>query len=431
MARAEKFRFSHERKTESAHRYVAAAHEAGVLMNRSQSGNGRSVVVEGRPLRNFGSCSYLGLELRPELREAAHRAIDEFGTQFSFSRAYLECPLYSELETALEAMTGRHVLVAASTTLGHMAALPTLVKDKDIILVDQFAHASLHTAIHLLPNVPLEILRHNQMDQLETRLRDTAPSGGNLWYIADGLYSMLGDYAPFDSLVDLLARYPHLRLYIDDAHATSWLGKHGRGSALDHFAGDERVVVALSLNKAFSAAGGALVLPTEAAKVRIRRCGGPMLFSGPIQPPMLGVAVASAQLHLSEGFPAIQAELAERIDHAVAAIERVGLEVVGHERSPIFQAQCDSPRVAFAANRLVMDRGFYCSTCVFPAVPMNRPGLRFTVSRHNTLEDIDAFVVALEASIREAIEQVAQNEDSAQAAASPASGLSEPARLAV
>jgi 7-keto-8-aminopelargonate synthetase-like enzyme len=66
-----------------------------------------------------------------------------------------------------------------------------------------------------------------------------------VWYIEDGLYSMLGDFAPFDELKQLLDKHPKLRLYIDDAHSTSWLGQHGRGVALEHSARDERVVVAL------------------------------------------------------------------------------------------------------------------------------------------------------------------------------------------
>src|SRR5689334_24587591 len=100
----------------------------------------------------------MALEARSELREAAHAAIDEYGTQFHFSRAYLQCPLYLELEGLLEQITGRPVLVAASTSFAHMSALPVLIKDTDHIIIDQFAHASLHTAVQLLPNVPLEIL---------------------------------------------------------------------------------------------------------------------------------------------------------------------------------------------------------------------------------------------------------------------------------
>jgi 7-keto-8-aminopelargonate synthetase-like enzyme len=211
---------------------------------------------------------------------------------------------------------------------------------------------------------------------------------------------MLGDFAPFEALRSLLDQHPHLRLYIDDAHSTSWVGARGRGLALEHFCDDERVVVALSLNKAFSAAGGALALPDRKVGTRIRRCGGPMLFSGPIQPPMLGAAVGSARLHLSEKYPRLQAELDARLELCMRELSGTKLDhaiVITDPRqhSPIFQLQCDSPRIAFAVAMEMRARGYYCCVCVFPAVPMNRPGIRFTVSRHNHFEDIAPFVTAL------------------------------------
>lgn len=413
MARAEHFRFSHSRKIDSANRYVSAAQDAGAIMHTAESASGRHVRVEGSPLLNFGSCSYMALERRPELRDAAHAALDEYGTQFSFSRAYLQCPLYQELEALLEGIAGRPTMAAPSTSLAHIAALPVLVRDTDSMIIDQFAHASLHTAVQLLPTVPLSILRHNRMDQLDaelTRLRD-AP--GLVWYIADGLYSMLGDFAPFEELRELLDRHDKLRLYIDDAHSTSWTGLFGRGAALEHFAQDERVVVALSLNKAFSAAGGALALPNGELLSRIRRCGGPMLFSGPIQPPMLGAAVGSARLHLRPEFAALQAELRGRLSLALEAIEDAGLTLTTPACSPIFQAQCDSPRIAFRVAERMRERGFYCCICVFPAVPMNRPGIRFTVTRHNQPEDVAAFVSALAETVQETRGQLSAAADAA------------------
>jgi 7-keto-8-aminopelargonate synthetase-like enzyme len=411
MARVERFRFSHTRKIDSAFRHVSAASDAKVILNTARSPNGRYVTVGDERLLNFGSCSYMGLETMHELTEGAHWAIDTYGTQFSFSRAYLQCSLYEELETLLERITGRPVLVSASTSLAHMAALPVLIKDTDYILIDQFAHASLQTAVQLVPNVPLEILRHNRMDLVDAALTRLRAHNGNVWYICDGLYSMLGDFAPFEELRELLRRHERLRLYIDDAHSTSWSGTHGRGVALEQFGGDERVVVALSLNKAFSAAGGALAFPSRDLLARVRRCGGPMLFSGPIQPPMLGAAVGSARLHLSERFPALQAELDDRLALCIRELQRTALDLAMLDRAPIFHARCDSPRVAFAVADEMKERGFYCSVCVFPAVPMNSPGIRFTITRHNELADISRFVSALEGSFAHAVSTVGRRGD--------------------
>lgn len=395
MSRVAKFRISHTRQIDAAFRYVSEAAEAGVILHTGQGPNGRFVTVDGARLKNFGSCSYLGLEASPLIREAAHRAIDEYGTQFHFSRAYVQCELYAELESLLEQIAGRPVLVAASTSLAHLSALPALITDRDHIIIDQFAHASLHMAVKLVPDVPLEIVRHSRMDLLDQRLTALRGKVDKVWYLADGLYSMLGDFAPFDELRALLDRHEHLRLYIDDAHSTSWTGTRGRGVALEHFSDDDRVIVALSLNKAFSAAGGVLAVPDRNILTRIRRCGGPMLFSGPIQPPMLGAAVGSARLHVSDELPRLQNELAARLALCAEHAERADLGLDTRQPSPIFQVPCDSPRVAFRLAELMREQGYYSCICVFPAVPMNRPGLRFTVTRHNELGDIPAFIATL------------------------------------
>ena len=167
---------------------------------------------------------------------------------------------------------------------------------------------------------------------------------------------------------------------------------HGRGGALRQLGQHKRVVVALSLNKAFAAAGGALALPDAELKVRIRRCGGPMLFSGPIQPPMLGAAVASSDLHLMAEHSAIQAELMRRIDYALAAAAQADLPLATQHRTPVFFIPCDSVEEATDEVRRLINEGFYVCPSAFPAVPVNRPGVRFTITLHNELEDIDALI---------------------------------------
>ena len=165
------------------------------------------------------------------------------------------------------------------------------------------------------------------------------------------------------------------------------------------------MVVALSLNKAFSAAGGCLVLPDAVTVRLVRRCGGPMLFSGPIQPPMLGAAVASARLHNDPSFELLQQELAALIAHAWRAVGRREIPLAGTDRTPIFMVPCDSPAIVFRTVGRLRDLGFYVCPSVFPAVPMNQPGIRFTITRHNAPADIDAFVDALADALSAAIDE--------------------------
>jgi 7-keto-8-aminopelargonate synthetase-like enzyme len=260
-------------------------------------------------------------------------------------------------------------------------------------------------ATQQLQHTRVEVVRHNRVDRLEEAVSQLSTEHDKVWYLADGLYSMLGDFAPYGELARLLECYPKLHLYIDDAHSTSWAGLHGRGTALSNLGGHDRAIVALSLNKAFSAAGGALALPNSQMRSLIRRCGGPMLFSGPIQPALLGAAVASAQLHLSEPFSGIQQELAVRIERAESQLAKHDVPLATHASSPIFMVQCDSPQRAFSIVQELKDAGFYCCPSVFPAVPMNKPSIRFALSRHNRLEDIDTFAAVMGRAVRNAAAQ--------------------------
>jgi 7-keto-8-aminopelargonate synthetase-like enzyme len=400
VATVHKFRLSSTRSNDLVCRSMAEAEAKGTMMRRAGRSNGRWVELDGRMLRNFGTCSYLGFDQRPELKDAAIAATQDYGTQFSISRAYMECSLYEELEGTLERVTGRPTLVAPSTTLAHMAALPVIVRDRDAVIMDQFAHASLHAAADLLRDVPVHLVRHSKLDQIDQLIQNLSIDHDRIWLVVDGLYSMFGDFAPFQGLDDLLDRWPRLHLYVDDAHATGWFGTHGRGAALTRLGQHPRLVVALSLNKTLAAAGGALALPDAESKCRIRRCGGPMLFSGPIQPPMLGAAVASCKLLLSTDHPAAQAALIYRIDYAIAAAARAGLPLAPQHRTPIFFIPCDSVDEATDKVGRLLNDGFYVCPSAFPAVPVNRPGVRFTITLHNALEDIDGLIKAASSAIQ-------------------------------
>jgi 7-keto-8-aminopelargonate synthetase-like enzyme len=387
-----RFRFSRERTVETVGRMVNEALADGVVWRTSEDAAGRSVSIDNRRCLSFGSCGYMGLHEHPDLVAGSIEAVRRFGTQFPFSRAYLSSDLYGELESLLESITGRHVVVGSSTTLCHLAALPVLVRDTDVVILDQFAHASLHMAVELLGSTTVVRVRHSRLDQLEDLLRTLSPAHARVWYVHDGLYSMRGDLAPFAGLRDLLARHPQLHLYVDDAHATSCLGARGRGVALDALPDDERVVVTLSLNKAFSAAGGAIAVSAPRLKQTIRACGSTMAFSGPIQPPMLGAAVASARLHLRPEFAGLQQELLDKVLFARHRAGQLGVELIADDVTPIFMLPYEAAAQARLAVRAFWDEGFYVCPVTYPAVPISHPGIRFTICRTNERDDIGAFL---------------------------------------
>ena len=352
--------------------------------------DGRTILVGERPRLHFASCSYLGLELDPRLRDGAVDATSRYGTQFSSSRAYVSVPLYQELECLLDRIFDAHTLVAPSTTLAHLAALPVLIDPRDAVLLDHQVHQSVQLAIPQirLQGSRVEFVRHGRVDLLEKRIQKLAASHRHIWYLADGVYSMYGDFAPTKALSWLLERYEQLHLYIDDAHGMSWSGHHGRGFAAEALGGHERVVIAASLNKTFAAAGGVIAFPTRAQEQLVRHCGSTIMFAGPIQPPMLGAAIASAKIHLSPEIEQLQAKLLDRIRYVNQCARELDIPLVSESEVPIRYVGLGVTPAALDMAEFMMKRGFYVNPAGFPAVSSRNAGIRFTVTLHQSLGDI-------------------------------------------
>lgn len=359
--------------------------------------NGRTVCLNGRHVLNFALCSYLGLELDSRLKQGTIDAVTRYGTQFAISRTYMSATPYAELETRLEELFGGHVLATPTTTLGHIAALPVLIQQGDVIIIDQMTHNSLQTAAKLVQadGVPVETLLHANLELLEERIIALSKQYRHIWYLSDGVYSMFGDLAPVNELGQLLMRYEQLHLYFDDAHGMSWTGRHGRGYVLDCLPIQERMIVATSLCKAYAAGGGALIFPNAKMHRQVKNCGGPMIFSGPIQPPMLGAALASAGIHLSPEINRLQRELQERIALCNRLLKAYNLPVVCDSESPIFYLKLGLPEVAGEMAKYLLNDGFYTNHAVYPAVSRRKSGIRFTLTRHLSAEDIHGLIEAI------------------------------------
>ncbi len=359
--------------------------------------DGPVIRLNGKDLINFGSCSYLGMEFHPQLQEGVHQATRDFGTQFSSSRSYVSLGLYGELENLLEEIFQKPVIVTASTTLGHLATLPVIIQEGDAVIMDFLVHSSVKMTVDLLKaqGIPTHYIPHNSIDHLETKIKSLRGKHDRIWYLADGVYSMHGDYAPVKELESLLNTYKQFHLYIDDAHGMNWTGQKGVGyvrSQIDHH---PKMVMATSLNKSVAASGGAIVFPNEAMKRDVMNCGRTLIFSGPIQPPMLGAAIASAKVMLSEELPQRQARLNERIAYTNRRLRELGLPQLCENSSPLFFIPSGLPRVTSTIIHRLIAQGFYVNSAGFPAVPMKKGGIRFAVTHHHSLEMIDKLLTTM------------------------------------
>ncbi len=369
----------------------------GALMAEGDRTDGRHVRVSGRELINFGSCSYLGLELDPRLIEAASEAVRAHGVQFCSSRIFVSSPLYAEFENLLEQIFDLPVVVTATTTLAHLAALPVLIEPEDAILLDHQVHSSVQMASRFVgaSGAKVELVPHNNMERLEARVAALSREHRQVWYMADGIYSMFGDRAPMIELQQMLDRHEQMRLYVDDAHGMSWCGPRGAGSVLEVTSLHPRAVLSTGLGKGFGTGGGVLILPDRAVRNRIQLCGPTMLFSGPLQPAILGAAIASAKIHLTPEIDTLQAELRERIDFTTGLIRERGLPLVSPPDTPVGFIATGPTAVCRNLCGRMIEEGLYANPAQFPAAPVRQSGLRFLVTRHHRFEDLERLVDAV------------------------------------
>ena len=346
--------------------------------------------LKGRRVLNFGSCSYLGLEFDDRLKQGAQDAVARFGTQFSASRAYLSIGLYKELEALFGKLFEQPCVIAPTTSLAHIANLPVLVGDGDAVILDHQVHQSVQTAAQLLKakGIHLELLRHNRMDLLEVRIQALQLTHQKIWYLADGIYSMFGDACPLDQVYALLDRYPFFNFYVDDAHGMSLYGEHGRGYVLQRHSMHPRMVLTTSLAKAFATGGAVTVFPTRELARKVRTCGGPLITSGPLQPATLGAAIAAAKIHLSPEIYTLQEELRDRIRFATGLLHRHGLPLVSKPEAAVFFIGLSQPRLGHLLVSRMLAAGYYVNLGMFPAVPMHQAGIRFTITRLHSFEQI-------------------------------------------
>jgi 7-keto-8-aminopelargonate synthetase-like enzyme len=153
-----------------------------------------------------------------------------------------------------------------------------------------------------------------------------------------------------------------------------------------------RLVLTSSLAKAFGSCGGALAFYDEGQKNLIKNCSGPSIFSGPLQPAVLGASIASAKIHLSDEMDTLQDNLFERMFYFTQTASQFGIPVVSNELTPIFFIATGKKEVSYKLAAYLQNEGYYCMTTVFPAVPMKNSGLRITVHNHLTLKDIKGII---------------------------------------
>ncbi|MEJ2091732.1 MAG: 8-amino-7-oxononanoate synthase [Syntrophobacterales bacterium] len=350
---------------------------------------GCRVRVDGRVLLNLSSNDYLGLSQEPRLIAAAREAAARWGVGAGASRLVVgHLALHEEVEARLAEFKGTEAAVIFST--GYMANLGTisaLVGPGDTVFCDRLNHASIYDGIKL-SGAGLARFPHRDLNRLEALLQKAGT--GRRFIITDSVFSVDGDLAPLQDLVELKDRYGAC-LMIDEAHATGVLGPRGAGLAAA-LGLTQRVEVHMgTFSKALGSLGGFVAGDRRLIDYLHNRARS-FIYSTAMPPPVLGAIAAALDIVTQEPERRwyLLAE-AERFRHTLT---QAGFDILGSETQIVPVLAGENARTLRFAARL-RERGLMAVALRPPTVPPGRSRVRFSLSAAHTPEDLAAARLAI------------------------------------
>ncbi|MEO0141370.1 MAG: glycine C-acetyltransferase [candidate division WOR-3 bacterium] len=373
--------------------------DEGLFINIRTIGSAQDswTVVDGKRVLNMCSNNYLGFANHPELKEAAKRAIDEWGVGPAAVRSIAgTMTLHLELERRLAEFKGSESALSLQAGLiANLATIPPLVDEGDIIYTDQLNHASIIDGCRLSKAERI-IYAHCDPDDLKRKLDETRRGKRRALIITDGVFSMDGDIAPLPEITELAERYDAM-LMVDDAHGEGVLGRGGRG-IVDHFGLHGRVDVEIgTLSKAFGVVGGYVAGKKEITDY-LRQKARPFLFSSAVTP--ADVAACIKAVEILERSTELVDRLWENARYFKEGLRALGFDT-GKSQTPITPIMLGDARLAQDFSRRLFEEEVFVMAIGYPTVPKGAARLRVMISAAHKREDLDFAISKFEKVGRE------------------------------
>jgi glycine C-acetyltransferase len=347
-------------------------------------------ITGGKRVLNMCANNYLGLADHPALIAAAKEALDTHG--FGMASVRFICgtqDIHKELEVALSKFLGTEETILYPSCFDANGGLfETLLSDKDAVISDELNHASIIDGIRLCKAQRFRY-KHNDMADLEAQLRAAKDARFRL-IATDGCFSMDGTIANLAEICDLAEKYGALTM-IDDAHATGFLGKTGRGTHEYRGVMGRIDIITGTLGKALGGASGGFTSGRKEIADLLRQRSRPYLFSNTIAPPV--VAASLKALELLSASTELRDKLEANTKYFRAALTERGLTIKPgvHPIVPIMIGDAAKSQ-KFAARML--EKGVYVIGFFYPVVPHGTARIRTQVSAGHSREDLEFAVNA-------------------------------------
>jgi glycine C-acetyltransferase len=351
-----------------------------------ESAQGAWLQIDGRRVLNFCSNNYLGLANHPHLVRRAKEAMDRYGVGPGAVRTIAgTMELHRELERRLAEFKGVEAAIQFQSGFNaNLATIPAVVGGSDAIVSDSLNHASIIDGIRLT-KADRYIYEHTDMADLRTKLEAaTSKDYRAILVVTDGVFSMDGDIAPLDEIVDLAEEFGAITM-VDDAHGEGVLGRGGRG-IVDHFGLHGRVDIEIgTLSKAFGVVGG-YVAGNGTIVEWLRQRGRPFLFSSATTVPDTAACLAAVDL-LEESTERVE-RLWDNAQYFQAAMRDLGFDT-GKTQTPITPIILGAAPLAQAFSQRLFEAGVFGTAIGYPTVPLDKARIRVMISAAHAREDLD------------------------------------------
>jgi glycine C-acetyltransferase len=355
--------------------------------------------ADGKEVLNFCANNYLGLADHPEVIEAAKEALDRWG--FGLASVRFICgtqEIHKELEAALTAFhqTGSTILYGSCFD-ANGGLFETILSSEDAVISDELNHASIIDGTRLCKATRYRY-RHNDMNELESRLKDAQTSRYRL-IATDGVFSMDGTIASLKDICGLAEKYSAL-VMVDECHAAGFIGKTGRGTPEYHGVVDRVDVITGTLGKALGGGSGGYITGRREIVDLLRQRSRPYLFSNSLTP--CAVAASIKALEIVSRSTELRDTLEQNTRFFRSGLTANGL-AIRPGTHPIVPVMIGDAALSQTVADRLLTLGLYVIGFFFPVVPHGRARIRTQVSAAHSKEDLQ-FAIEQFAKVRDEYE---------------------------
>jgi 8-amino-7-oxononanoate synthase len=356
-----------------------------------QSEAGPEVIIDDQRRIMLGSNNYMGLTNHPEVKEAAIKAIEQYGSGCTGSR-FLNGTLdiHVEFEQALAEWLGKEAaLVFTTGFMVNQGVISSLIQKGDYILSDRLNHASIVEGCRLAGGETIRF-KHNDLEDLEKSLAELPDTAGRL-IVADAVFSAEGSVADVGGMLEVARRYD-ARLMMDEAHSLGVYGPEGRGVCADQGHLDDVDLLMGTFSKSFGGVGGFIAGDLDVV-MWIKHKARTMIFSASLPP--ASVASARKALDLIRAGDDRRATLWKNVKKMQEGLRGIGYDI-GASTSQIIPLHIGEDMRCLQFWRSLYDAGVFTNAFIQPATPPGAALIRTSYMPTHTEGMLDEALAMME-----------------------------------